>query len=517
MRIGILQLWQESNTFNPMPTTRRDFEAFGVMRGPELVEKLAETNEPGGYIQALRQWAERPEIVGLVRLPAWPSGRATAETFAWIRAEILEAFERDLAANGPLDGVLFALHGALVADGHPDVEGEILEEVRRRIGASVPLVATYDLHANLTERMVRNVDALVGFHTAPHIDVVSTGTRGAAVLRRILVDGVRPTTAFLKIPMVVPAERANTQDPVSVSHGFRERLQALEARPEVLTASLATVQPWLDIPELGTAVIVTTTGDHELAEREVAALANDVWAARREYLPTLVSVEHGVREALSCREGLVVLSDAADATTSGAPGDSTWCLKELVKHDWAANATGHTGALVTFVAPEVVEKAEAAGVGAMLSTLIGGLRDSHFSTRVEITAVVERIFDAKFTLSGHLGVNLPIDMGKAAVLKVGDVRLVVTERSGPHFAPELFRAAELDPFMARVLIAKSPCGFRAVYGARAAKIFSLQAPGCAPADFQNYPYHQRPKPLWPWEEFEWQAPNAGSARPNSES
>lgn len=507
MRIGILQLWQESNTFNPMVTTRRDFEAFGVMRGAELVEKLAETNEPGGYIQALRQWPERPEIVGLVRLPAWPSGRATAETFAWIRAEILDALDRALKA-GPLDGVLFALHGALVADEHPDVEGEILEEVRRRLGTNVPLVATYDLHANLTERMVRNVDALVGFHTAPHIDVVSTGTRGAAVLRRILIEGARPTTSFIKIPMVVPAERANTQDPTSVSYAFRERLQALEARPEVLTASLATVQPWLDIPELATAVIVTTAGDAALAQHEAAALANDVWRARREYLPTLVSVEHGVREALACNEGLVVLSDAADATTSGAPGDSTWCLKELVKHAWPANAAGHAGAIVTFVAPEVVEKAEATGQGATFATLIGGLRDSHFSTRVEITAEVERLFDAKFTLSGHLGVNLPIDMGHAAVLRVGDVRLVVTERSGPHFAPELFRAAGLDPFAARVLIAKSPCGFRAVYAARAAKIFSLQAPGCAPADFHNYPYHQRPKPLWPWEEIEWKAPTS---------
>ncbi|MCE9605242.1 MAG: M81 family metallopeptidase [Planctomycetia bacterium] len=497
MRIGILQLWQESNTFNPMSTTRSDFEAFGVMRGAQLVEQLAETNEPGGFIQSLRAWPERPEIVGLVRLPAWPSGRATAETFDWILAEIGSALDK----AGPLDGVLFALHGALVADGHPDVEGEVLEEVRRRIGPQTPLVATYDLHANLTDRMVRNVEALVGFHTAPHIDVVETGKRGAAVLRKIMIDGARPTTTFIKIPMVVPAERANTQDSASVSFAFRQRLQALEARPEILTASLATVQPWLDIPELGTAVLVTTTGDHQLAEREAAALANDVWAARRDYLPTLVSVAEGVREAHACTTGLVVLSDAADATTSGAPGDSTWCLKELLKRDWP-----NGGALVTFVAPEVVERAAALGIETTLKTSIGGRRDSHFSTPVEITAVVERVFAAKFVLSGHLGVNLPIDMGRAVVLRVGDVRLVVTERSGPHFAPELFRAAGLDPFAARVLIAKSPCGFRAVYAARAAKIFSLQAPGCAPADFQNYPYTQRPAPLWPWEEFEWRAP-----------
>ncbi len=354
MRIGILQLWQETNTFNPLPTTRRDFEAFGLLRGAEIVEQLAATNEPGGFIQSLRAWPEHPEIVGLVRLPAWPSGRMTAETFDWILAEITAAFDR----AGKLDGVLFALHGALAADEHPDVEGEVLAAVRARIGPSTPLVATFDLHANITHLMVRNADALVGFHTAPHVDVLETGIRGAAVLRRILVEGVRPTTAFIKMPLVVPAERANTQDPKSVSFAFRKRVESLEAWPEVLTASLATVQPWLDVPELGSAVLVTTTGDVEMAECEAAALAADVWARRMEYIPELVSVADGVRAAHDCRKGLTVLSDAADATTSGAPGDSTWCLRELLKYDWPRG-----GALVTLVAPEIVRQAEALGEG----------------------------------------------------------------------------------------------------------------------------------------------------------
>src|SRR6187551_412586 len=124
-----------------MPTTRRDFEAFGVMRGTEVVEKLAETNEPGGYIQALRQWPEQPEIVGLIRLPAWPSGRATAETFSWLRDELISSLRSEL----PVDGILLALHGALAADEHPDVEGEILAAVRAVVGPNIPIIATLDL------------------------------------------------------------------------------------------------------------------------------------------------------------------------------------------------------------------------------------------------------------------------------------------------------------------------------------------------------------------------------------
>src|SRR6516164_7370115 len=156
MRIAIGQLWQETNTFNPLPTTRADFEAFGVVRGAELVEQMADTNELGGFIQSLRSWPERPEIVGLVRLPAWPAGAATHDTFLWLRDEMTAAVRAAL----PLDGVLLALHGALVADGAPDVEGEILDAVRRVIGPDVPLVATLDLHANVTEMMVRTADAL---------------------------------------------------------------------------------------------------------------------------------------------------------------------------------------------------------------------------------------------------------------------------------------------------------------------------------------------------------------------
>src|SRR5262249_26784896 len=111
MRIALGQLWQETNTFNPIPTKRRDFEDFGVVRGAELIERMADTNELGGFIQSLRRWPEPPELVGLVRLPAWPGGTATADTFAWLRDEILTA----LAKAGPCDAVLLALHGALVS------------------------------------------------------------------------------------------------------------------------------------------------------------------------------------------------------------------------------------------------------------------------------------------------------------------------------------------------------------------------------------------------------------------
>ena len=490
MRIAVGQLWQETNTFNPLPTTRADFEAFGIVRGAELVERMAETNELGGFIQSLRAWPERPEIVGLVRLPAWPSGTATHDTFIWARDEMVAALRSAL----PVDAVLLALHGAMVADGAPDVEGEVLDAARAVIGPDVPLVATLDLHAHVTERMARAADALVLYHTAPHIDVFETGQRGAAVLRRIL-GGARPVSAFARVPAVFPADRANTQDPASVSFAFRERLQALEAHPRVLAAGLATVQPWLDVPDLGSAVVVVTDGDAGLARDESVRLAAEVWERRRDYLSKLVPVEDAVRRAHEHGGGLVVLGDGADATTSGAPGDGTHVLRELLKYEWPRPA------LVTLVAPEAVEAMHRLGPGASFAGPLGGVRDARFSRPVEVSGRVEALFEARFVLSGHLARNMPIDMGPSAVLRAGgNVHVVLTSRSGPHFAPELFRAADLDPFAASVLVAKSPCGFRAAYAGRADMILMVKAPGCAPADFWNYEYHNRPRPLWPWDD-----------------
>ncbi|MCI0463200.1 MAG: M81 family metallopeptidase [Gemmataceae bacterium] len=496
MRIAIGQLWQETNTFNPLPTTREHFEEFGVLRGGDVVERMASTNELGGFIQSLRDWPEQPQILGLFRLPAWPGGTLTRDTFEWLGKEIVDALRAEL----PVDAVLLALHGALAAESFPDVEGEVLEAIRQVIGPRVPLVATLDLHANITERMVRRAGALVLYHTVPHIDVFETGQRAAGVLRRILVDGARPVTAFQKLPLVVPAQCANTQDPDSVSYGFRERLQVLEADPRVLCAGLATVQPWLDVPDLGGAVVVVTDGDATLAETLCRELAADLWNRRNDYLPELVPVEEAVREAHENRSGLVVLSDGSDSTTSGAPGDSTWVLRELINHDWRRPA------LVTMVAPDAVIEAMCRGPGARLTITLGGVLDNRFSEPLTLDVRVERLFAAKFTLSGHLARNLPIDMGPSAVLRHGTgVRILVTSLSGPHFAPELFRLAGQDPFAASVLVAKSPCGFRAAYQEGAKKILLVQAPGCAPADFWLHEYHNIPRPLWPWDEIQdWQ-------------
>jgi microcystin degradation protein MlrC len=497
MRIAVGQLWQESNTFNPIPTTRADFEPLGIYFGDELIGKLENVNEPGGFIQTVRSWPEKPKLVGLARYGAWPGGPATRDTIDAILGDMMGRLRQAL----PVDAVYLALHGAMVAETMPDVEGDLLERVRGLVGPAIPLVASLDLHTNITRRMVEMADVLVLYHTAPHIDVFETGQRAASVLRRLLVDGVKPVTALVKLPMVVPAERANTQNPASVSYAFREMLQRFEADPDVLAAGFAPVQPWLDIPEMGTSVVVTTAGDLGKSERLSRELATEVWRRRCDYLPELSPLAEAVRLAAQS-DGLVVLGDAADATNSGSTGEGTAILSELVKYRWPR------GALTTMVAPYAVEEARTRGVGANYTALLGGVRDTRHSTPIQLNVEVTNLFDARFILTGHIGKNMPIAMGPSAVLRHGAVHVLVTSRPGPHFAPEFFRCAGFDPFTASVLVAKSPCGFRAAYEGRAAVIYMLSSPGCAPSDFWTHQYRNIPRPMWPWDQrFEFEPPS----------
>ncbi|QDU28097.1 hypothetical protein ETAA8_31900 [Anatilimnocola aggregata] len=493
MRIALGQIWQETNTLNPLATTRENFETFGVLRGADLLEKMSRTNELGGMMQSMRVWSEPPELIGLVRLPAWPAGLITAATFDWLQAEVLSS----LRAAGKVDAVLLALHGSLAGHDHPDVEGDLLAAVRELIGPDIPLVATLDLHAYVTPKMIAAADALVLFHTIPHVDVVETGNRGAEVLRRILYEGVRPVVAWQAVPAVLPAEVANSEEPGNVAAIRKARLQHWEAQPGVLTAGVATVQPWMDVPHLASAVVVVTDGDITLAQNICNELAGDLWQARQQYLPQLTELATAVQIAHES-DGLTVLSDSADATTSGSIGNGTAFLAEVFKHQWPRPVC------LAMFAPHIVAQALEVGLGNECEFTFGTEPPTDFVEHFTARMKVEKFFPTAFTLSGHLGSNLAIDMGQSVRLTSGNVNLIVTSRSGPHFAPELFRAAGIEPFTAQLLVAKSPCGFRAAYKAVAQRIFNVRSPGCAPANFWEFPFANIQRPLWPWDEFDWQ-------------
>ena len=277
MRIAIGQMWQETNTFNRNLTRWSDFENWGVAVGSDIFEKYGQTGEIGGVLAGIRQWPEPPrELVGLARFTCWPWGAVESAT----AKRLFETFDEQLRIAGPLDAVCLVLHGAMAAEDEPDLSGALLARVRAQVGPNVPIVATFDLHSNLTRRMLTNADLLSGYHTAPHLDSWQTGERAVRGLWKILKRGVRPQTIWRKLPMLTAAENHNTF--TGPPAPIYERLKQLEADDDVLAANVAMVMPWFDAPQLGWTVMLTTARREARWEQTVDQLCSTCWSIRHD-------------------------------------------------------------------------------------------------------------------------------------------------------------------------------------------------------------------------------------------
>lgn len=487
MRIAVGQLWQETNTFNRVPTTRADFENWGLATGSQILDEYGATGELGGFLAEWRRDDPSAEFVGLARFACWPWGAVDRSTWEFLR----QTFQEQLAQAGPLDAVFLALHGAMAADDEPDLTGNLLELVRQSVGPDVPIVGTLDLHANITRRMIQQADAFVGYHACPHLDSFQTGERAARALQRIGRDSVRPVTYWRKLPMITAAENHNTF--TGPPAPLYRRLEALEREPEVLSAGAYMAMPWLDAPELGWAVTLTVTEPAGRHQETVDRLAEECWNLREAIEDVeRFSPAEVVSKALAHGGRPVVIGDGADATNSGAPGDSTHLLREFLCCDGIPH-----GALTFLVDPEAVAIAQQARVGGRFDAMVGAAFAPEYSEPVRLQGTVERLLDVDFVLDGHIGKNLPIHMGQGAVVRAGDVTVLLTQKSGPGSTPRLYETAGLDPREFGIVVAKSPAGFRADYESFAAAICLADCPGCASPNWPRMHFIHADRPLWP--------------------
>ncbi|HZO91449.1 MAG TPA: M81 family metallopeptidase [Chthonomonadaceae bacterium] len=496
MRIAIGEFKQESNTFAPVPTTREHFRDFHLWYGREAIANLRDTNtEVAGFLDVC-------EAIGYTPVPtlagfAISGAPLTAETYRTLRAELLER----LAAARPFDAVLLALHGAMVAAGEDDPDGATLQAVRELIGPDIPLVASMDLHANLTRRCVEAADAIVGFRTSPHVDLRETGQRAARLLARWLSGEVRPTMAFVKVPMVVPASTH-----VHFLDGPFKRLmeatQAVEAEG-ALSASAFTVQPWLDIPEMGFATVAITDNDPERAEAFARRLARLAWAERHAFLNIdLAPPDQAIQQALASPAGPVILADLADGPAAGSPGDGTAMIAALLAADPPQTA------LVFVCDPEVAALAAEIGVGGSIDTLVGGKRDNVYNKPVRFTGTVTFAGPASYRFGGQGYTGIGMDMGLSAVLRRGNVHLLVTSKPVMTSDPALYRAVGLEPAAARIVVVKSHIQFRAGYADIARRILLLDTPGMSTDHLTRLDFRRVDRPLFPLDtDFEWTGPS----------
>lgn len=492
MRIAVGQLWQETNTFNRNSTTRDGFENWGVAVGEEVVAQYGETGELGGFVAACRAWQSDVEFAGLVRAACWPWGRVDAATHQWIQ----QSFTDQLSRMGQVDGVLLALHGAMAAVDEHDLTGALLAVVRAAVGPDVPIIGTLDLHANITARMVENADLLVGYHACPHLDSFQTGERAVRGLRWMIENGRRPVTTWRKLPMIVAAESHNTF--TGLPAPLYRQLEELERDNDVLSVGLYMAMPWFDCPELGWTVTLSTANDNPKWQQIVDDLARQCWDLREpmsdiKRFPAATVVA----KAIAHPGHPIVIGDGADATNSGSPGDSTHLLREFL----AQQPIPH-GAITFLVDPEAVATATQAGVGGPFRGFVGGTFAPEYSEPLDFRGTVENLLDVNFILDGHIGKNLPIHMGRGAVVRSGDVTVLFTEKNGPGSSPLLYEAAGLDPRSCGIVVAKSPAGFRADYDPFVAGTYLADCPGCASPDFARLSFHNINRPLWPVNKIE---------------
>ena len=489
-RILIAECMQEISSFNPVPS---EYDNFTVRRGGEIVEQRGRNTAVGG---ALAVFAGRPDVdvVPVYSARAGSAGLLSREGWARLSNE----FTADVGARMPgADAVYVSMHGAMGADGELDPEGCLLERLRELAGPEVPIVISLDLHGVLTARMLRQIDGLAVYHTYPHVDFADTGARAARLLLRILDERLRPVIARVTIPALVRGDELLTK--TGCYGDLIREAKRLEAEGRALAAAVMIGNPFTDVPELCSQAIVVADGDAALASAEAVRLAREFWPNRFRMQAKLIPLDRAIAQARQMA-GPVIFTDAADATSSGATGDSNAILAALL-------AAGYERpVLVPIVDPQAAAEAHRAGVGRTIRVRLGGALDKRF-TPVEVTAAVDVLSSGRATLetSGNA-----LDAGPSAVLLAGDTRasrglvpagghitILVMSRPVSLFDRAMFFAHGRDPRAYNLTVVKSPHCEWHMFDEWAEKDFNIDAPGSTSADLRSLGHKVCHRPIFP--------------------
>ena len=489
LRIGIARIMHESNSFSAVDTDIGHFRAVGgVLIGPEVLERKGHRDEITGFLDVIQGVHDRVEVVPLLSADGFAAGNVTMAAVQ----ELEDLLRRMLQQAGRLDGILFALHGAMSSAVIPDLDGHLLQLVRREVGESIPVVCTLDLHAVVTQSMVDLATALVAYWTHPHMDVVETGRRGAGILLRVLAGEIKPVMAWQKIPMIVPPPDDGTK-----SGALKELFDAVRAQSRrlgVVDASLCCSQCWLDVPQQGWTALAIADGDEQLARQLVRDMATQAWCARERLLPEkMLSPQEAVRAAAAAEGHPIIITDSADTAGAGAPGDTTALLQALLEGRHLVNGL----ILVHLPDAGAVQAITGGDVGSTVTLDVGGKRDIRFSKPVRVRGQVLCVTDGVIEDVGKFGATPFVDAGKTVCLGVDNLRLVLTEKLvfGPQ--PSLFRKVEIDPFSAKIVALKTGIGFKVTYGHVAKAVVRADCPGAASYNLNNYDYTHVGRPFYP--------------------
>lgn len=496
-RIAICRFEHEANTFSPLDAGLEEFQntVGGILIGEDLLNQPDRSDEIKGFLNVLRSSEEIIEIVPLISASGFAGGNVTAEVVSYLE----ENLRQMLREAGDLDGFLFALHGAMASKEIPDLEGYFLGIVREALGFEIPLVCTLDHHAILTQKMVDLSHVILAYRTHPHIDVVETGERGAAILLRILAGEINPVMDMKKIPLITPPPDDGTNS--GTLKELFDQLEVYEAQPGVIACSLCVSFGWADVPEFGWAMVAVTDNDKTLATEIARDHATRIWELREGVLPDAMLPPDAAVEAAAQAEGRpILITDAADTIGGGAPGDTTTLLNSLIEKRHKVK-----GLILSHLPDrEAVQNINEEDIGSTFTLEVGGKRDTRFSEPLSVTGKVLCVTDGIIEDVGKFTPTPTIDAGKTVCLAIDNIRLVLTERIiiGPQ--PSIFRKVGIEPFEAKIVALKTGVGFIPTYGHVAKAVIRSDCPGTTSYNMKNYDFVHIPRPIYPLDlEMKW--------------
>lgn len=482
VKILIGQVMHETNTFSSVKTTVESFKQWEWCEGAEIIRRHRGVQDfIGGMIDQCAAYGF--DIIPTFSATANPSGIIAADTYAKIKKALFAHIE----AASHFDAVCLALHGAGVAEGIDDLEGDLLHAVRKAIGDDIPLVVTLDLHANLTEEMVREADVLLGNEDYPHTDSYERGREAVQVAKQLFHGTIRPVTRFVKLPLLIPTSTTEHHPAKSVKTACQER----EKDENVIDCTFFHGFPYTDIPQLGAAVLVTTHNAPQLAEAVAEEISDKIWAIREAFFPRYPSPEEGLRMAERHKGKPVIINETSDNPGAGAPGDGTQLLKAMLDAKIAGSCFGF------LCDPEAAAKAHAAGVGSTIEVKLGGKTDGLHGMPLSVKAYVKCLTDGRFTLSTPMGRGKRVNLGKSARLDIEGVDVVVCSVTAQTLDEQIFLLHGIDVRQYKIVALKSSHHFRAGFGPISSKIISVDSPGLSTMDVTAFAFTKLNRNVYP--------------------
>lgn len=479
MRLFAATLATETNTFSPLPTSLESYKECCFVRPGE---------RPGGDLPGLctattavaRRRAARDgfELFEGSCFEACPAGITNRAAYEAMRDEILA----QLAAAMPVNGILFGLHGAMVAHGYDDVEGDILERTRAIVGPNCVIGVELDPHCHLTLKRVGLADAIVLYKEFPHTDIRERAEDLLDIVLKTIRGEMKPVMSVFdcrqiqSYPTTLPLMRA-----------FVDKVKSLEGRDGILSVSIAHCFPYGDVPEIGTRVLVVADGDKGKADRLAETLGRELVSMRGKTAPDYLGVEDGISAALASNETPVVMADPSDNAGGGAPSDNTTILRRLIERG-AENA-----ALGPIWDPMAVKLCFDAGEGAEIPLRFGGKigPDSGAPTDALVTvAALKRDCWESFG-------DTQVPLGDCAAIRIGGVEVVLIGSRNQALGLELFTNVGIDPRQKRLVVVKSTNHFMAAFGPIARRVLYVDADGPLKRDPARTAFRKVNRPIWP--------------------